>query len=372
MIDVLAGQLILPLKAKVKIVRPRARTGRQPSVSVVIPCYNYGHYLAECLQSVLGQQDVRLDIVIIDDASSDGSAEDVRRLAATDSRIRTIFHATNQGHIATYNEGLAQVSADYVVLLSADDLLAPGCLARATSLMEEYPSVGFTYGFPVSFVDGFVPPVRGTATGWVIWGGHDWISQLCKTGENALKSPEVVMRTSVLRKIGGYRPNLPHAADFELWMRAAVISDVGYVCGADQAYYREHPTNMHSLVFSVLDDFKQRLLCFDTIFDEQAASLPSADCMRDTARRAIARGALNYAICAYADRGPERDLIGDYVEFALKAWPNPGELGELRTLTRLSEMSSDHVRRDPAILAHKIKHNFRYRSRYWRRRWVGC
>ena len=146
--------------------------------------------------------------------------------------------------------------------------------------MEEYPSVGLTYGFPVSFVDGYVPPVRGAATGWVIWDGHDWIAQLCKPGENALKSPEAVMRTSVLRKIGGYRPYLPHAADFELWMRAAVISDVGYVCGADQAYYREHPTNMHSSAFSVLDDFSQRLLCFDTIFNEQAASLPSADCMR--------------------------------------------------------------------------------------------
>ena len=114
MIDFLAGQLILPLKAKVKIVRPRAHSGRQPSVSVVIPCYNYGHYLADCLQSVLDQQDVRLDILVIDDASSDGSAEDVRKLAATDSRIRTIFHAANQGHIATYNEGLAQASGDYV------------------------------------------------------------------------------------------------------------------------------------------------------------------------------------------------------------------------------------------------------------------
>jgi hypothetical protein len=372
MIDVLAGQLILSLKAKARVVRPRAHTGRQPSVSVVIPCYNYGHYLADCLQSVLDQQDVRLDLLVIDDASSDGSAENVRKLAATDSRIRAIFHATNQGHIATYNEGLAQVSGDYVVLLSADDLLAPGCLARATSLMEEYPSVGLTYGFPVSFVDGYVPPVRGAATAWVIWDGHDWIAQLCKTGGNALKSPEAVMRTSVLHKIGGYRPYLPHAADFELWMRAAVISDVGYVCGADQAYYREHPSSMHSSVFSVLDDFSQRLLCFDTIFDEQAASLPSADCMRDTARRAISRGALNYAICACAGGGAERDSIEDYVEFALKARPNPGGLGELRTLARLSEMSNDRVRRDPVVLAHKTMCNLRYRARYWRRRWVGC
>src|SRR4029079_17735868 len=107
---------------------PRPLRSR-PRVSVVIPCYRYGHFLPECVRSVLDQDGVDVDVTVIDDASPDDSAEAGRRLAAEDARVRTIVHATNQGHILTYNEGLAAAGGEYVVLLSADDLLAPGALA---------------------------------------------------------------------------------------------------------------------------------------------------------------------------------------------------------------------------------------------------
>ncbi|WP_460807831.1 glycosyltransferase family 2 protein [Micromonospora zhanjiangensis] len=104
-------------------IRPRPLTTR-PTVSVVIPCYNYGHYLPECVHSVLSQSGVEVDVLIVDDASPDGSAEVARELSA-DPRVRLIAHRENRGHIATYNEGLAAVDGEYVVLLSADDLLSP-------------------------------------------------------------------------------------------------------------------------------------------------------------------------------------------------------------------------------------------------------
>ena len=97
------------------------------SVSVVIPCYRYGHFLADCVRSVLDEQpgvDVR--VLIIDDASPDDSADQARKLAAADPRITVQVHEANRGHIATYNEGLLEwADGDYSVLLSADDRLTP-------------------------------------------------------------------------------------------------------------------------------------------------------------------------------------------------------------------------------------------------------
>jgi glycosyltransferase involved in cell wall biosynthesis len=194
---------------------------------VVIPCYNYGHYIQHCVDSAVAQPGVSVDVLIIDDASPDGSAEVVKRVAANDPRVRAIYHERNRGHIATYNEGLFQVDGDYVVLLSADDLLAPGSLGRATALMESHPDVGLVYGPAVSFADVPPPPARGRATSWTIWRGHDWVRDRCRTGRNALLSPEAVMRTSVLHTVGGYQATLPHAGDFDVWMRAASVSDVG-------------------------------------------------------------------------------------------------------------------------------------------------
>jgi glycosyltransferase involved in cell wall biosynthesis len=388
MLDRLVTRSALPVNARAEIVRPRKPNGRCPAVSVVIPCYNYGRFLPQCVNSVLDQADVRVDVLIVDDASTDGSDQIVRELGARDTRIRTIIHTENRGPAPTYNEGLTQVTGDYAVLLSADDRLTPGCLARATSLMEEYPSVGLTYGSPVIFTDGRHPPARTTAKSWVIWQGHDWIAQSCRTGENALKSPEMVVRSSVLREIGLFRTDLPLAGDFEMWMRIAAVSDIGYIAGADQAYYRIHANNMHHTRFGVLDDFTQRLASFDAVFSEQSRFPKDLDSMRDTAHRTIARMALRQAIRDTAYRTIARssfsrvldkclsgtvgdETVNEYTTFALKTWPDAKRFSEWRILDKLSEECDGSPKLSPSLLARMAVRKLRTRTVLWRRKLVG-
>src|ERR1035441_5636334 len=126
-------------------------SARSPRVSIIVPCYNYGHFLLGCVDSLLSQRSVEVGILIIDDASPDGSGSVAEALAATDPRISVIRHKYNRGHIATYNEGLDHVDGDYTVLLSADDLLPHGALTRAVALLEANASVGLAYGYPVNF-----------------------------------------------------------------------------------------------------------------------------------------------------------------------------------------------------------------------------
>ena len=192
-------------------VRPQPLR-RRPTVTVVIPCYNYGHYVGTAVRSVLDQPGVDVDVILIDDASTDGSAEVVRQLAAADPRVRAILHRRNFGHIATYNEGLEQATGDYVVLLSADDALTPGALARAAALLETCPSVGLVYGNNEAFLDE-LPPVTQKIRSWTIWSGNEWIEKRCQSGRSCIASPEVVMRTAVQHAIGGYDPELPHTGD---------------------------------------------------------------------------------------------------------------------------------------------------------------
>jgi glycosyltransferase involved in cell wall biosynthesis len=387
MLEAFVRRLVLPVNAKAEIVRPRKQDGRCPSVSVVIPCYNYGRYLTQCVNSALDQQGVRVDVLIIDDASSDGSDQIAFRLSAQDPRIRTIRHTANRGHTATFNEGITQTTGDYTVLLSADDLLTPGSLARATSLMEEYPSVGLTYGSTIIFTDDDLPTARTIARRWIIWHGHDWLMQTCKNGENAVGAGGLVMRRTVLREIGVFKADLPHAGDFEMWMRVATVSDIGYVDGADQSYYRHHANNMHH-AYSALDDYSQRLASFDAIFSERSELLKDADSMRDTAHRVIARIALSHAIRDTAHRAIARNLfsraiaaysrvvvgdetIDDYTAFALKAWPNAKQLREWRTLDKLFKVRDSPPGLDPSLITRMAMRKLRTRFVLWRRRWAG-
>lgn len=363
-------RLVLPRNVKASVRHPCNKSDRCPTVSVVIPCYNYGRYLAECVKSVFEQQNVCVDVLIIDDASTDGSAELVTNLAAEDARIRTICHETNRGYIATFNEGLAQASGDYTVILSADDRLTPGCLARATSLMEEHASVGLTYGFPIDFTDTDLPPARTVATNWIIWRGYDWIAHRCKSGHNVLRSPEAIMRTSIIRGIGGFREDLPHTPDFEMWMRVATVSDVGYVSGADQAYYRVHENNMH-YSFDTLADVSERLRAFDAIFTERSELLRNSNLLHDTAHRVLAREALGHAISAFARGLADQELVNDYAAFALTAWPDAKHFREWRTLWRLREMYEGAPRRNLWLITYEATRNLRYALRWRRWRMAG-
>ena len=122
-------------------------------IDVFIPCYNYGRFLSQCVNSVLGQVGVDVRVLVIDDASPDNTAEVAAALARENPRVTILRHRTNKGHINTYNEGIEWASADYMLLLSADDYLLPGALSRAANLMDAHPEVGFTFGNVIELSD---------------------------------------------------------------------------------------------------------------------------------------------------------------------------------------------------------------------------
>ena len=122
-------------------------------IDVIIPCYNYGRFLYQCVNSVLDQAGVDVRVLVIDDASPDNTAEITAALTRQNSRVTVIRHNKNKGHINTYNEGIEWASADYMLLLSADDYLLPGALRRAADLMDAHPEVGFAFGNAIELSD---------------------------------------------------------------------------------------------------------------------------------------------------------------------------------------------------------------------------
>ena len=126
---------------------------KRHSVTVVIPCYNYGHFLGVAIQSAFDQVHVDCRAIIVDDNSTDDSLHIAYGLAKRDRRLTVISHKENLGHIRTYNHGLSEVDTEFVTLVSADDLVAPGALDRAVALMERFPSVGLVYGKTLTFAD---------------------------------------------------------------------------------------------------------------------------------------------------------------------------------------------------------------------------
>jgi glycosyl transferase family 2 len=348
--------------------RTPERGHARPTVTVVVPCYRYGRFLPECVGSILGQDGVDVRALIIDDASPDDSADVADALAAADDRVEVRRHAVNRGHIATYNEGLLEgADGEYSVLLSADDMLTPGALRRATAVLAAHPNVALVYGHAIGWQNGRPrPPARLRQTGTTIWRGADWLRIVCSLGHSVVASPEVVVRTSVQQRIGGYRPELPHSGDAEMWMRFAVHGDVAYLKGVDQAYYRTHGDNMTAERTPIVD-LHQRKAAYDAIFSTYAGDIARADDLRRSAGRRLAAEAL-WDACRLAERRvPDAAAIAELRDFAREAYPDADRLPEARGL-RLRTVAGPRVcaalRPSAASAARR-----RLQNRLWWRRW---
>ena len=114
--------------------------------------------------------------------------------------------------------------------------------------MDAHPEVGFVYGRAVGFKAGEPLPQPRTVSEeceWQIWDGFDWLEARCKAGQDSYNVTRVIVRTRLQRELGGYRKELPHNGDWEMWMRFAAHAAVG-ILDADQAFYRVHGHNMTS------------------------------------------------------------------------------------------------------------------------------
>lgn len=327
------------------------------TVSVIVPCHNYGHLLERCVQSVLDQSGVDVEVLVLDDASTDDTPVVGERLAGSET-VTFRRHDRNRGHIATYNEGLDWAEGDYTVVLSADDLLTPGSLERATAVLDRMPSVGMLYGCVVRFQD--EPPAPRRRTGRVrVWDGHAWIAERCTHATNTIASPEVVVRTSMYKELGGYREDLPHTGDLEMWIRVASRADIAYL-HADQAYYRLHPKSMSRTTYrSSLADLVERRACFDVVFEGYGRDIPNAVTMHESARKALATEALWRASRAYDCR--RIDVVPtDVLEgFATETYPAATRLREFRALASRRRVGprwspvAQFVR--PSVYAHRAR-----------------
>lgn len=262
----------------------------RPSVDVVIPCYNYGHYLEHCVQSVLLQEDVDVRVLIIDDVSKDNSVEVAERLAATDPRVSVLKHTVNKGLVGTANDGVIDwATATYTLLLSADDALTQGALRRAASVMDAHPDVAVAYGMALVITDNadMKPVDDARAFDYKVIAGGDFIARAC-TNWCGVASPTALIRTSVQHEVGGLDPRFPQTCDMEIWLRLATRANVAAL-NTTQAYYRRHGANMSTVTTEQpLSDLREQLETIVTVLTEWGKDLASTPRWLEIIRKRVA------------------------------------------------------------------------------------
>lgn len=112
------------------------------SLSVILPNYNHGHYLAGLLESMMAQSTHFDELIVVDDASTDDSVEIVKKVAAKYPKVRLVRNEKNAGVVATMAVGLEHAKGNYLIFPSADDKILPGLFEKSSELLKRYPEAG--------------------------------------------------------------------------------------------------------------------------------------------------------------------------------------------------------------------------------------
>ncbi len=211
-------------------------------VSIIVPAYNQGRFLRGAVESALDQRDQDVEVIVVDDGSTDETAAVAEALAASDGRVRVV-RQENAGVAAARNTGLRHATGRYVCFLDADDALEGGAVAAHCAVLDEDPQVAFTYG-DVLLVDEDgrrLPTSYSVGQARTMLSG-DILPSLVLGGY--FPPASVMVRRRVLDEVGGFGPALGGHADYDLWLR--IVADGRHAVYVDVpvARYRRHPSGM--------------------------------------------------------------------------------------------------------------------------------
>ena len=212
-------------------------TSSSPLVSVIIPTYNQSAYLSEALDSVLQQNYPSIEVIVIDDGSTDETALIGRRYQQKDSRIRWI-EQFNQGPAQARNQGIVRAQGVYICLLDSDDTMHPQRIAQQYEAFQKNPAIDVVYT-ALELID-----ANGHSLGKMR--GQDLPPPnflALMLFRNLIPTSSVIMAKSQCLKEHPYHPAFKHAEDYELMLRLAHLFHFQYL-DLPLIRYRRHRTNL--------------------------------------------------------------------------------------------------------------------------------
>jgi glycosyltransferase involved in cell wall biosynthesis len=187
-------------------------------VSVITPSYTQAAYLDETIRSVLDQEGVELEYILIDGGSTDGSAEIIARYA---HRLAYWVSEKDQGQTDAINKGFARAHGDVLAWLNSDDTLEPGALQAAVRYLQAHPEVGLVYG-DAHYIDAISKVIGDFPAALTDY-------QNLRRGYVHIPQQAAFFRADLWRQVGPLDPSFFFAKDYDLWVRLAKVTQLAYV-----------------------------------------------------------------------------------------------------------------------------------------------
>lgn len=210
----------------------------QPLISVIIPCYNAEKYVEESVRSIIHQTYDNLEIIVINDCSTDKTGSILKNLAKEDSRINYIENIENLKLPRTLNKGIGLAKGEYIARMDADDIAISNRIEKQMNFLYSNPDIDLI-GSNVQSIDSqgkklhyrsYMPLTHEAITNGLYW-------------KSTLMHPSILAKKSFFKDLDGYNI-IPYAEDYDLWIRGFLTGKKFHNLEDVLLLYRSHDKQM--------------------------------------------------------------------------------------------------------------------------------
>ena len=239
---------------------------KEPLISVIIPCYNRKETLLRAFNSAVNQSYKNTEIILVDDASADGSANLIKELEKTDRRVKAVLSTVNLGAGGARNLGASYASGSWLAFLDSDDEWHPSKLQKQLSFLQLHPDVAMGYhSYQRIMLDGSMGPVYPDMEEEERISPEDTYASFLR--ECHVSTQTVMIKTHVFHEADGFDENFRSLEDNVLALCVARHHEVCYQKDILANVY----ASMGSVSQNVAGYFQARIQMIDTFFDDMAA-----------------------------------------------------------------------------------------------------
>lgn len=204
-----------------------------PRVSVLMPVYNAERYLREAIESILAQTFTDFEFIIVDDGSTDGTADILQEYASRDERVQIVSQA-NRGLTRSLNTSIRLARGELIARMDADDVAIRDRFEQQVRYLEQHPCTT-ALGGQVLLIDDEGLPIGPE----YLPTDHESLVRRLWNGQYPIAHPTAMIRASAMRQVNGYSEEFRVSQDFDLWFR---ISEIGFLANLDSTLlkYRQH------------------------------------------------------------------------------------------------------------------------------------
>ncbi len=213
----------------------------EPLVSIIVPAHNHAEYVSDCISSILDQDYANIDLIVINDGSTDDTGKIIEALLKKHPFGFRYITKANKGLIKALNQGIKLAHGEYICEIASDDMLLPGSIKKRVEYLRRHPGIDVVFADAYIIDNNIKTNIRLRVKKKSYSSSEHSVKDLIE-GRAKIFFPSGMFRKSIFQKLDGFDEDFQYSEDVTIWYQLALYAQIAYL-DEPVMYYRKHSGN---------------------------------------------------------------------------------------------------------------------------------